>query len=271
MNLSNEFIELHNVLSQDFLEDSCRPVFLFGCAWRCGSTLLQRLISSSGEVFIWGENNALIDHLMRINFELSEWSSLIKSQNENYKERKLQAWIANLNPNYPKSLTTAASAYLLYYYYFETIKLGYKRWGFKEVRYNSSHAEFLLECFPKSRIIFLVRHLKDVLASNAVNDWYSDIGFSQGVTQTWIQNVSSFMSMNDERILLIKYEDLVENTDVICKLLEKHLILTNSLDIKIMKNKIRGASLVPSLGNDERKILKKLTVTKLLNKLNYTN
>jgi hypothetical protein len=223
MRFSTELIEPYNTLCRDFSEDSFRPVFLFGCAWRCGSTLLQRLISSSDEVFIWGENHALTDHLLKIHLEISQWSSLIENQSKNYKERKLKAWIANLNPDYPKSSITAASAYLLYYYHFETIKLGYRRWGFKEVRHDSSHANFLLECFPNARIIFLVRHLKDVLASNAANDWYSSIGSAQGVTQTWTKNVSSFMCTDDKRILLIKYENLVENTEIVCKVIEEHL------------------------------------------------
>ncbi len=270
---NNEFIDLmsysHKALGRAFPKDSFRPVFLFGCAWRCGSTLLQRLISSSGEVFIWGENHALIAHLDKIHVNVSKWSSLIENQSVNFKKRKLKAWIANLNPNFPEGLTTASSAYLLYYYHFDTLSLGYKRWGFKEVRLDSSHANFLLTCFPNARIVFLIRDLKDVLASNAANDWYPSIGSAEGVAKVWMHNVSSFLNVDDYRILTIKYEDLVADTKSLCKLIEAHLSLKSSLDINIMNHYVRAADREPCLSNHERQMLLDPTVTSLLRRLGY--
>lgn len=32
-----------------------KPVFIFSSSWRSGSTLLQRYITASGEVLVWGE------------------------------------------------------------------------------------------------------------------------------------------------------------------------------------------------------------------------
>lgn len=271
MSFLPEIIQPYDALRRGFPEDSLRPVFLFGCAWRCGSTLLQRLISSSGEVFIWGENQAMTDHLLKIHLEISQWSSLIEKQNRNYKERSLKAWIANLNPDFPHGLVTAASAYLLYYYHFETIKLGYRRWGFKEVRHDSSHAKFLLKCFPNAQIIFIIRHLKDVLASNAANSWYSSLGSAKGVTQTWMQNVSSFVNVDDSRVLLVKYEDLVANPKIICKEIKKHLVLETNLDISLMNDRVRAANSPPCLNKEEREILQDSTVVELLNLLGYSN
>jgi len=32
-----------------------RPVFVLAAGWRSGSTLMQRLVASTGEIFMWGE------------------------------------------------------------------------------------------------------------------------------------------------------------------------------------------------------------------------
>ena len=40
-----------------------RPVFVFGCSLRCGGTLLQRVLSSTSELFVWGENDGIASGL----------------------------------------------------------------------------------------------------------------------------------------------------------------------------------------------------------------
>ena len=44
---------LSEALDSDAPEN--RPVFVLAAGWRSGSTLLQRLVMSSGETLVWGE------------------------------------------------------------------------------------------------------------------------------------------------------------------------------------------------------------------------
>ena len=43
------------------MNDSYSPIFIFTTGWRTGSTLLQRLITSSGETLIWGESGGALN------------------------------------------------------------------------------------------------------------------------------------------------------------------------------------------------------------------
>lgn len=38
-----------------------RPVFVLASAWRSGSTLVQRVLSSGPELFVWGESHGALE------------------------------------------------------------------------------------------------------------------------------------------------------------------------------------------------------------------
>ena len=40
-----------------------KPIFIFACSWRSGSTLLQRYITASGEILVWGETGGALNAL----------------------------------------------------------------------------------------------------------------------------------------------------------------------------------------------------------------
>lgn len=228
------------------------PVFVFGCAWRSGSTLLQRLINSSREVLVWGENAAMTGFLMRIQDNLSRWSSLIERQHKNYETHLDNGWIANLNPAPPEPALEASRSYFLSYYCAATLKLGYERWGFKEVRHGAAHAKFLLECFPRGRVVFLLRDPRDVLASNAGNHWYREVGGARGVTRRWLRNTESFSVISDPRILTVRFEDICGHSAAAARQLEDHLQLSlGSIDLGVLRHRVRGSRDLPRTGKEE--------------------
>jgi hypothetical protein len=161
----------------------------------------------------------------------------------------------------------ASAAFLLAYYYPETRRLGYDRWGFKEVRHDARAARFLLSCFPAARVIFLVRHLADVLASNAVNDWVATIGGVRGVASTWVRNVRSFMREKDTRILVVRYEDLVQQSASVCRKIKEHLALTGDFDTSLLSRPVGASVVQPRLGPAEREMLSKRGVSNILNEV----
>ena len=75
-----------------------RPVFLFGCTWRCGSTLLQRALSSSNELFVWGENQGMSALLHEVEERLAENEERSAREWIDFRARGTDAWIACLNP-----------------------------------------------------------------------------------------------------------------------------------------------------------------------------
>ncbi|MCB1994079.1 MAG: sulfotransferase [Geminicoccaceae bacterium] len=135
------------------------PVFLLAAGWRSGSTLLQRVLMSSGELLIWGEPFArsgivqkLSDHFRAFTREWPPPSYFVDS----FPGELSGHWIAN---SYPCAADLIAShrAFLIQLLAAPAHSRGRKRWGFKEVRLDGGHARYLKLLFPKARLVFLVR------------------------------------------------------------------------------------------------------------------
>ena len=233
-----------------------RPVFVFGCAFRCGSTLLQRLISSSQQVFVWGENNGLVSHLYRAGRNLSAWSKFIGEQERDFQDEGFNAWVANLNPPFPEAYVAATRAFLQTYYVAETEARGFPRWGFKEVRYDAREASLLFRCFPESRLIFLLRDPRDVLASAAGTPWYEEDGGAPAISKLWTRNVTSLLALKDPRLLTLRYEALLEDPENWVGRIAEHVqVPAESLDLGILTVKTRGTDGRPRLGEAEEAVL----------------
>src|SRR5690606_9444937 len=121
--------------------------FVFGCGWRTGSTLLQRVLCSHPEVHIWGENRGLVTFLREAARTVAALEPASKQHQSEFQRRGTNAWIALLNPcneQFRKGLKA-----LLETYYGEPARhLGKCRWGFKEVRHDLTAAAFLRDLYP---------------------------------------------------------------------------------------------------------------------------
>lgn len=245
------------------------PTFVFGCSWRCGSTLLQRIINSSGKIFIWGEHAGLISSCARAYDELITLQPLADRQAQSLAIRGEQAWVANLTP--PLALLSDAfRGMLVSYYEPPTRAKGIERWGFKEVRYDANVAKFLLSLFPEGRVLFLVRHPVDVIASNAANDWYSNIGGEEAVLEQWKRSCQSFADQEDERVLCVRYEDLVSNPSSTLKDVAEHIELhQNFFSPSALKSKVRGAKNQPASVSPEKIEQIAYSLKDLLNRYGY--
>jgi hypothetical protein len=231
------------------------PIFILGCGFRCGSTLLQRLLSSTGEVFIWGENHGMPGQLLEMRTRLSRWNKFNLRQWSRYETDGLNTWLANMNPREATTFTNAARGFLLDYYEEPTHQLGYPRWGFKEVRHGKDVAEFLLECFPHARIIYLIRNPQDVLASNSMTDWYSNIGGAFGVMDTWCRRIRDFLAHSDPRVLTVQYEDLLNTPSDAMTATLSHALVSRAWDHSLLQNIERGMNREPNLGTAELEAL----------------
>lgn len=247
------------------------PVFLLGCSWRCGSTLLQRYINSTQRVFLWGEHAGLLASVPSAFVELKHLTSLASRQLELMQSRGTNAWVANITPSLDKYLIPALRSFLADLYESPTVASGIHRWGFKEVRYDAEMAALLLLLFPNARIVFLLRHPSAVLASNAVNDWYCSIGGAAGVVKQWMRSCASFQLMDDKRLLVVKYEDLIADEVTTTKALSQHLGIEYKLFSRdVLKHKVRGATRLPQLGPAEYQALQDSDLLTLMTQYGYT-
>jgi hypothetical protein len=232
----------------DLSNDTEHPVFLFSAGWRSGSTLMQRLLISSNEIFIWGEplgDAALIPKL----------GSVVSSVNSNWPpdnyfdedpdlDSVSKKWIANLTP--PISYLKSSHRLILQKWLGEPCKerYGLDRWGLKEVRLTIDHAKYLKWLFPNSRFIFIYRNPFDAYSSWKGNLWGDSWPgyFSRSVVafmRHWRILLDGFIEGYKEVDgLLIKFEDLVSNK-INLELVADH-IKVNNINASVLNKKIRS-------------------------------
>ncbi|MBN2320626.1 MAG: sulfotransferase [Acidobacteria bacterium] len=161
------------------------PIFIFSAGWRSGSTMLQRLIMASGNILIWGEAggglNCLEETFERYRQMLGDGHATFRygfggngaEQFRNFvkmMENRTHQWIASMNPP-RETISEAMKECLLNIYSKPAEKIGFNRWGIKEVQSGIQTADFLKTLFPNSRFVFLVRNPFACMLSIKRRNW----------------------------------------------------------------------------------------------------
>ncbi|MGF1479256.1 MAG: sulfotransferase [Cyanophyceae cyanobacterium] len=235
------------------------PVFIFSAGWRAGSTLLQRLVSSSEKIVIWGEpygHSGLIEHLsspMRVfTYRYPRSDSFIGEAGGNKLANLAETWIANLNPD-AKYFLEAQATYLINLFEKPAQSYGALRWGIKEVRLTIDHAIYLNWLFPNSKFLFLYRNPYRAYSSYRefgkfnvwpydywYNTWPDDpIDTPSRFGQHWKTLLEGYLSGYQKvSSMVVKYEDLSRG-ELDFKALEEFLEI--KLDKSILQNRVKGA------------------------------
>ena len=253
-------------------------MFIFAAGWRSGSTLLQRLVMSSGSIFIWGEpysHSGLIDHL----------SSPVKAITDIYPETEwfmgdnisdpsvfVNDWCAHLYPdiNY---LIESHIAFITNLFEKPAKEKGVLRWGLKDVRLTIDHAIYLNWLFPQAKFIFLYRNPYKTYASFRGSYWYTrwptdPVYTPKRFGMHWKMLLEGYIAGHQKvNTIVVKYEDLVEgNFDF--DALEEFLAL--KLDKNVLQIKVGSSMEFKSneVTSEERRILK-MIVEPLASQLGY--
>lgn len=202
------------------------PIFIFSAGWRSGSTLLQRMITASGEVLIWGEAGGSLDNfadaLERYEQMLGPGGQRFKHGfgghgDEQYQQLQLASkesvhkWVACLNP--PQEIfLDAFRSFLATAYATPAAKLGYPNWGIKEVQSGIETARFMKRLYPEAKFVFLVRNPLDCLTSIKRRNWLGHHGDAEPLayyTNHWLRLAAEFRKA--EFGYQIRYEDLLSS------------------------------------------------------------
>jgi len=212
------------------VDNGAKPIFIFSAGWRSGSTMLQRMFMACPEIMIWGEPfaKASIIQSMATQFRgfTMEWPD------DGYVIDAIQGslsqeWIANVYPVF-------WNFYEAHRRFFETVfaepaaARGRPRWGLKEVRLGTNYARYLSLLFPQSRFVFLVRDPFDSYGSFRsylqcdFTHWPDGgIGSTSDFAKNWAMIAGDFFN-NHQSVqgMLVKYEELLQNRDVLRSLSE---------------------------------------------------
>lgn len=225
------------------------PLLVLAAGQRCGSTLIQRLLSSHPEVLIWGEHAGQLRQLLAVRARLQEWSAEHGQVGRlGYQIAGHQSFMANLTPE-DVQIDEAVRAFIETLFARPAESAGRPVWGFKEVRYGVTEASAIQRLFPDCRVVHIVRDPRDVLRSldvweRAGSDWpRSD---TELVVRDWVRVAASFWSPAElpPWVLRVRYEDLVADPLRWRVRIGEHCGLDPSqLDAKVFDKRIHAAGL----------------------------
>lgn len=176
------------------------PVLILAPCGRCGTTVLQRWLSTHPDVWIWGE-----PHIMRtisrfILNQLKQYPPYVQNSNRRFEEKGLMGWIPNLHPPIEKVDKFGLLRSMFENFYKPTTKY----WGFKEILVDSEYFKLLQQIFPDAKIIVPFRNLQRIKQSfEKYRKWWSEDSWSRW--ETTYHDLHRYLNQNDfPNCLIIK-------------------------------------------------------------------
>ncbi|WP_036382855.1 sulfotransferase [Muricauda sp. MAR_2010_75] len=148
-----------------------KHIFIFGVGGRCSSTAMQRILNSSNEVCIWGEQQYIIDDILCIIKRVDKFSQDSTVIEDNKIFHQCLRSKNHLYPHYPfmmsmGNLSELRKKLIEAIIYNLKAPNGIVRFGFKDIRIRDiATLVSLREIFENSKFIFLFR--------NPINQWVS--------------------------------------------------------------------------------------------------
>lgn len=195
------------------------PFILLCCQGRSGSTLLLRLLNTIDGYYLMGENSGAVKNLLYFYKSIKQVEEIRNRKNQ---EHYTLAW--NNNFDYDLIINNIDGIFRNLYWSDK-----HKIFGFKEVRFGmgaypafEEEMNLLKEFFPNLKIVFLTRHI-DELVSSA---WWSknpeqskkQLLQQQENFKTYIEKTQANTSTSETFIFSLTYEDLCDNKEKLIKL-----------------------------------------------------
>lgn len=197
-----------------------RPVFIVGCS-RSGTTLLGSMLGVADECIVTPESQFLIEafRISRSFSDNKEGKSFNKIADFIVNHWRFKLWgLKDLNAELVKGTDVAEiMSCLITGYAKQQKKINTSVW----IDHTPTHVKWILDIikfFPNAKFIHIVRDGRAVMNSVKKLDW--GLTSPQEISQWWAQQISlGFLAEQKvpDRIMRIKYEDLLYNSDQILK------------------------------------------------------
>lgn len=208
---------MQNAQAHGFTTDLA-PVIVTSPTIRSGTTLLQRLLCSSSNALIYGEEcgKDLELFLQIYNAKATGYSlsrSVFSSSLENVLRGEVNDWILSLMPDidgYTEALGRGAFSGLGFCRDYAA-GVGRPVWGIKYPGWTPPFLRLLRKLLPGSRLVIIYRELVGCLRSAKARRSVNSEEEARQFCALWSGNLSFMLGLKDEpTVLLIKYSDLVK-------------------------------------------------------------
>ena len=227
------------------------PLIITSPTARCGTTLVQRLLTASGNAVVYGEE---VGHQIRT---VTVWLIGLLRQFEETRldadadfGRALAGALTDWRPGLTAPTDVMLGAWIETYYQLPFALAEFSRsverplWGFKIPTLDRDTLKALLLLMPRAKVIYVIRNLCDALKSAKARRFVVDEAGASRFCAEWAKNMREMIDLaSDSRVLLVRYEDLLADRAGRVQLLERftgaRTLDAQVFDLKI--NTFRGA------------------------------
>lgn len=243
------------------------PILLLAASPRSGSTWIQRCLTSTKGVLIWGEtafwgfSDNFFESFVRVLTPALKrdimWSP-DQDRGNNWDLHELRRsgpdgmWMAVLHPLY-SDLLAGLRLFAEETFGKSALREGYPRWGIKETFWNDRYVPLCRLLWPNPQVVYLVRGFDDSFRSR-FSPGYSQKVFSREddiklFCSQWCEGVESALS--DEMGSLLIYEKTDWDT---VQSLARHLGLPPVPD-SAFGQRVGGSRVVPEVAPEDSRVI----------------
>ena len=221
------------------------PIIVTSPTSRCGTTLVQRLLSASDNGFIYGEQ--IGNEIKVLTTMFMEQLRFLQDRGEVMDadfERALAGALCDWRPGLSPPAAVMLKAWVDIYYQIPAALTAHARainrpvWGFKFPGYTRDTLKAILSLMPQARIVYVFRNPFDVLKSAKARKFVNTNKDIATLCAQWATNMGEISELaRDERVLLVKYEGLIAQRAEYIRMLEMFTGVQNidarAFDLKI--------------------------------------
>ncbi len=251
-------------MSKSFEE--IRPVVITAPTARNGVTLIQRLLNSTRQIIVYGENAHFCQDLPLQVFRLSLVSQKAQSQFGETRRRffneTTEFWTSNLNPDFSRY------AQLLFKMFQEFVKFyqdsaesdGFSQWGIKYPFNNVESFDRFYTLVPQGRYIYIYRNLFDVARSCKARQFTVKLQDYENLARVWDESVKLILQKPQPNLMAIRYEDLIADSSIWLGRIEQFTDI-HSIDPQVMTRKFNTFRGSPTAGHSVSEYIAPLQLT----------
>jgi Sulfotransferase family len=207
---------------------SAAPIIVTSPTTRCGTTLVQRLLSASDNAFLFGEE--IGKHVVTMTQSFVAVMSHIEQNGaalDGYLERALTGNVDDWQPGLMAPSDVMLRGWVETYYQLPLVlsdfagSVGRSIWGFKFPALPVDTLRALLILMPRAKVVYVFRNPFDALKSAKARKFVKSETDAAEFAARWARNMNDCSVLAaDPRVLFVRYEDLVQEPISQTRLLE---------------------------------------------------
>jgi sulfotransferase family protein len=204
------------------------PVIVTAPTTRCGTTLIQRLLTGSANAFLYGEEiAAYVASLTQVMVNFLQLTERIGGTMDADFASALAGPVKDWRPAQMPPLGVIQPAFVESYYRIPAAlaahgeSIGRPIWGFKRPDLSRDMLSAMLMLMPRAKVVYVYRHLADALKSAKARRFVTSDADVAAFCARWANGLTEVSKLaSDQRVLFLKYETLIAEREQVTALLE---------------------------------------------------